>query len=76
MTEQSGTKELDLGLYGKNNDDKYGLQLDFAVDAVTIMFAPSWKTAIKIFENQGFKVIPEYNNKILNLKITGITVEW
>lgn len=71
-----GHEGLGPWLMWKNNDDKYGLQLDFAVDEVTIMFAPSWKTAIKIFENQGFKVTPLYNNKILNLKIIGITVEW
>lgn len=59
--------------------NKYSLQLDTSEKEITIMFNPSWKTVIKIFKDQGFKVTPEHNSKILkilNLKITGITVEW
>lgn len=59
--------------------NKYSLQLDTSEKEITIMFNPSWKTVIKIFKRQGFKVTPEHNSKILkilNLKITGITVEW
>lgn len=71
-----GHEGLGPWLIWKNNDDKYGLQLDLAVDEATIMFAPSWKTAIKIFENQGFKVTPKYNRSVLFCEIAGVTVEW
>lgn len=56
--------------------NKYGLQLDTSEKEITIMFAPSWKTTIKIFENLGFKVTPEYNRSVWAHEITGITVEW
>lgn len=71
-----GHEGLDPWLIWKNNDDKYGFQLDFAVDEVTIMFAPSWKTAIKIFKDQGFKVTAKYNRSVLAHEITRIIVEW
>lgn len=67
---------LEPWLTWKIKGNEYSLQLDTSKKEIAIMFAPSWKTAIKIFENQGFKVTPNYNSKILNLKITGITVEW
>ena len=71
-----GCEELGPWITWKIKNDKYGLQLNISEKKITVMFKPSWETVIKIFKNQGFKVTPEYNNKILSLKITGMTVEW
>lgn len=71
-----GCEELGPWITWKIKNDKYGLQLNISEKKITVMFNPSWETVIKIFKNQGFKVTPEHNSKILNLKITGITVEW
>lgn len=69
-------EELGPWITWKIKNDKYGLQLNISEKKITVMFNPSWETVIKIFKNQGFKVTPLYNNKILNLKIIGTTVEW
>lgn len=71
-----GCEELGPWITWEIKNDKYGLQLNISEKKITVMFNPSWETVIKIFKNQGFKVTPEHNSKILNLKITGITVEW
>ena len=71
-----GCEELGPWITWKIKNDKYSLQLNISEKKITVMFNPSWETVIKIFKNQGFKVTPLYNNKILNLKIIGITVEW
>lgn len=56
--------------------NKYSLQLDTSEKEITIMFNPSWKTVIKIFKDQGFKVTPKCNHSILAHETTGIIVEW